>query len=115
MILKIVKHKPYNDLQVLLIFTIWLKNVWIDFVTRLYISTNWKGENYDFILVIVDWLAKIIYNKLIKVAINVLRLAIVIINIAVWHYGLLDLIISNKSLIFILKFWLSFCYFFGVK
>ena len=31
------------------------------------------------------------------------------------HYNFLDLIVSNRSLLFILKFRLLLCYFFGIK
>ena len=37
------------------------KNLSIDFVIRLLVSTNWKGKSYDFILVIVNWLTKMVY------------------------------------------------------
>ena len=87
----------------------------MDFVTRLSISTNWKNDNYDSILVIIDWLTKIIHYKPVKVTINALRLAKVILDVVVWHYGLPDSIMTNKSLFFTLKFWLSLCYFFGIK
>ena len=51
---KAVKHKPYRDLQSLLVPTHQWKDLAIDFVTGLLISTNWKGDSYDSILVIVD-------------------------------------------------------------
>ena len=35
----------------------------MNFVTGLPIWTNWKGDNYDSILVIVDRLTKIVYNE----------------------------------------------------
>lgn len=55
----------------------------MDFVTRLPIFTNWKGETYDSILVIIDWLTKIVYYKPVKVTINVPALAKMIINTVV--------------------------------
>ena len=33
----------------------------------------------------------------------------------VWHYNLLDLIVTNKSFLFTLKFNSLLCYFFGIK
>ena len=73
------------------------------FVTGLPISTNLKRNNYYFILVIVDWLIKIVYYKSVKIAINIPRLAKVIIEIVVYHHGLPDLIMTNKELLFTLK------------
>ena len=79
------------------------------------ISTDWKGDNYDSILVIVNQLIKMVYYKPVKVIINTPGLAKVIIDIVVRHYGLLDSIVTNQGSLFILKFWSSLCYFFGIK
>lgn len=80
---KAMKHKPYNDLQLLLILTQWWKDLLIDFVTGLSISTNWKRDNYNLILVIVDWLTKMINYKSIKMTIDALGLLKVIQNLVV--------------------------------
>ena len=58
---KVMRHKSYRDLQSLLVPTHWWKDLSIDFVTGLPVSTNWKDETYDSILVIVNWLTKIVY------------------------------------------------------
>ena len=50
------------------------------------ISTDWKGDNYNLILVIIDQLIKIVYYKLVKVTINTPGLAKVIIDIMVRHH-----------------------------
>lgn len=115
MSLKLVKQKPYGDLQLLLIPTYQWKDLSIDFVTGLPISTNWKGENYDFILVIVDWLTKMVHYKLVKIIIDALGLAKVILDMVVQYYGLSDSIIINQGSVFTSKFWSSLCYFFGIK
>ena len=47
----------------------------MDFVTDLPISINWNRNSYNFILVIVDQLTKIIHYKLVKITINVRGLA----------------------------------------
>ncbi len=62
----------------------------MDFVTGLPISANLKGDNYDLILVIVDWSIKMVYYKPIKVTIDTSGLAEVIINELV-----LELIITD--------------------
>ena len=56
-----------------------------------------------------------IYYKPVKNTINLLGLAEVIINMVIGYYGLADLIVINRSLFSISKFWLLLCYFFGIK
>ena len=56
---------------------------------------DWKRDNYDSILVIVDRLTKIVHYKLVKVTINTLDLTKVIINIVVKYQDLQDSIITN--------------------
>ena len=87
----------------------------MDFVTGLPVSIDWKGDNYDSILVIVDWLIMMVYYILIKIIFNAPRLAEVIIDMVVRHYRLLDSIITNIGSFFTSKFWLLLCYFLGIK
>ena len=87
----------------------------MDFITGLSISTDWKSDSYDSILVIVDWLTKIVHYKLVKVAIHALRLPKVILDMVVWHHGLPNSIMSDRGSLFILIFWSSLCYFLGIK
>ena len=56
-----------------------------------------------------------VHYKPVKIIINILGLAEVIIDVVVWHHGLPHSIITNKSSLFTLKFWSSLCYFFGIK
>lgn len=67
----------------------------MDFVTGLPISTNWKGETFDFILVIVDRLKKMVHYKPVKITIDAPGLAEVIIDIIIRHHGLPDFIVSD--------------------
>ena len=60
----------------------------MNFVTGLPVSINWKGDNYGFILVIVDWLTKIVYYKPVKITLDAQRLVEVIIDIVIRHHGL---------------------------
>lgn len=52
-------------------------------MTSLHIFINWKKDNYNFILVIIDQLIKIIYHKQVKITINIPGLVKVIINVVV--------------------------------
>ena len=87
----------------------------MDFLTGLPILANWKGNSYDSILVIVDWLTKMVYYKPVKVMINAPRLAEVILDVVVWHHGLPDSIVTDRGSLFTSKFWSLLCYFLGIK
>ena len=105
LISKTVCHKPYKNLQSLLILTHQWESFLIDFVTSLPLSTDWKGDNYDLILVIVNHLTKIVYYEVVKITIDILELAKVIIIMVMQYYGFPDSIISNRRVIFMSKFW----------
>ena len=87
----------------------------MDFVTGLPLSTDWKNDNNDSILVIVNRLTKMVHYKPVKVTIDAPEQAEVIIDVVVWHYGLPDSIVTDRGFFFTSKFWSSLCYFLGVK
>ena len=87
----------------------------MDFVTGLPILTNWKKNSYDSILVVIDWLTKMVQYEPVKITINATGLAKVIIDVMVWHHGLPNLIVTDKGSLFTSKFWSSLCYFLGIK
>lgn len=114
--LKAIYHKPYGNFKSLLILTYCWKDLLIDFVTGLPILTNWKNNSYNWILIIINYLIKIIYYKLVKVTIDAaIELAKMIIDRVIRYHNLPKLIISDRSLIFISKFWSWLCYFFAIK
>ena len=113
--LKAIRYKPYKDLQFLLVLIYQWKNFSIDFVIGLLLSLDWKDNSYKIIFVIVDRLIKMIYYELVKITIDVLGLAEVIIEVVIQYYGLPDSIISDHEAIFTSKFWSSLYYFFGIK
>ena len=65
------------------------------FMTGFLMSTNWKGDNYDLILVIVDRLIKMVYYESIKITINILDPVKVMINVVVYHYKVFESIVTN--------------------
>ena len=67
----------------------------MDFIISLPILANWKDNNYNLILVIVDRLTKMVHYKPIKVTIKISGLAKVIINIVVRYHGVLESIMTN--------------------
>ena len=112
---KTVCHKLYGDLQSLSVPIHQWKDLSIDFVTGLPLSVDWKGDSYNSILVIVNRLTKIVHYEPVKVTINTLGLAEVIIDVVVRHHGILNSIISDRGAIFTFKFWSSLCYFLSIK
>ena len=87
----------------------------MDVVTGLLSLVNWKSNSYNSILVIVNWLTKMVYYEPIKVTIDTLRLAIVILDVVIQNQDLLDSIITDRSLFFTSKFWSSLYYFLNIK
>ena len=91
------------------------KDLSMALITSLPILTDWKGDNYDLILVIVNRLMKIIYYKPIKITINALGFTEVIIDMIMRYHSFPDLTVTNRGLLFISTFWLLLCYFLGIK
>lgn len=92
---KSVVDKLYGDLQSLLMFAYCWKDILMDFIIELLISTNQKGNSYDIILVIVDQLPKMVHYQPVKITISVSDLMEVILNMIVQHYVLPNLIVSD--------------------
>ena len=56
----------------------------MDFVTKLSSSADWNEESYDSILVIVNWLTKMVYYKPVKVTIDAPGIAGIILDVIFW-------------------------------
>lgn len=113
--MNVVRHKLYNNFQWLSVSIDQWKDLSIDFVTRLPVSTNWKDDIYNSILVMIDQLIKMIYYVPVKVIIDILHFAEIIYNMVIRHHSLLNSIVSDWGLIFILKFIFLLYYFFEIK
>ncbi len=87
----------------------------MDFVMDFSISANGKNDSYNLILVIVDWLTKMVHYEPVKVMIDVPGLAEIIINVVVRQYGVPESIIMDRDLLFTSKFLSSLCYFLEIK
>lgn len=87
----------------------------MNFIITLLISKDLKGNNYNFIIVIVNKLTKIVYYKPVKTIINLAGLVEVIINIIVRYYSLSNSIINYKNALFISKFQLFLYYLQDIK
>ena len=67
----------------------------MNFVIGLPISTNWKSDSYDLILIIIDRLTKIIYYIPVKITIDAPGLAEKIINVVIHKHGVPELIVTD--------------------
>ena len=79
------------------------------------ISTDWKSDSYDSILVIIDRLTKMMYYEPVKVTINASGLAEVILDVVVRYHGLPDSIVLDRGSLFTSKFWSWLCYILSIK
>lgn len=77
-----------------------MKDLFIDIVTGLFVSLNWKSETYNSVLVIIDQLTKMVHYELVKIVIDSMRLVEVIINIIIWYHDLPDSIVMDQGSIF---------------
>lgn len=87
----------------------------MDFVTGLLKNIDWQIVEYDLILIIVNQFTKMVYYKPIFTILNAEQLAEILIETVIKYHGLSDSIITDKGLLFTLKFWSSFCYYLNVK
>lgn len=76
----------------------------MNFVTQLLISANEKSKSYDFILIIVDALKKMVHYMSVKTIINALSYAKSIMNVVIRGHGIAGYTISNHESVFISKF-----------
>ena len=56
-----------------------------------------------------------VHYEPVRVTIDALGLAEVILDVVVWHHSLSDSIVTDKGSFFTSKFQSSLCYFFGIK
>lgn len=67
----------------------------MDFVIGLPKSKGWQEVEYNFILVIIYRLTKIVYYEPIFIILDTEQLVEILIEIFIKYYGLLDLIVIN--------------------
>lgn len=77
-----------------------MKVLSIDFVITILVSTNFEEKIYDLILMIVDYLKKIVYYKHIKSIIDPLGLTANILDKLIRQHGLSNLIVIDQHSIF---------------
>lgn len=59
------------------------------------ILIDWKDNSYDLILIIIDYVIKMVYYTLVKIRINGAGFAKMIINVVIKYHNLLMSIISD--------------------
>lgn len=76
----------------------------MNMITGLPISIYWKGERYDLIFVIVDWLTEMLYYESVKLISNTPSLLKAILDVVVRHHNHFNSIVSDQNLLFNLDF-----------
>ena len=112
---KAQRHKLYGSLPSLPVPTHKWKDLSIDFVTRLPRSKDWRGVEYDSILVIVDRLTKMVHYEPVLTTLDAEQLAAVLIETVIKYHGLPNFIVTDRGSLFTLKIWSSLCYYLNVK
>ena len=112
---KATRHKPYGNLQSLPIPTHKWKDITMDFVTGLPESKDWKGVDYDSILVVVDRLTKMVHYEAVKKTLTAEQLAEVLRHCVFKYHGLPDSIVTDRGSLFTSNFWSSLCYYMKIK
>ena len=87
----------------------------MDFVTDLPKSRDWNGVIYDFILVIVDRLTKMVHYVPVSKTVSAEDLAEILIREVVRLHGLPDSIITDRGSVFTAKYYSSLCYALKIK
>lgn len=70
-------------------------NFFIGLAINVAVLIDWKNDNYNAILVDINYLTKIVHFEFVKTIIDVIDLAKVIINVIMKHYNLSKSIISD--------------------
>ena len=112
---KAQKHKPYGSMQSLPVPSHKWKDLSMDFVTGLSKSKDWRGVEYDSILVIVDRLTKMVHYEPAFTTLDAEQLAKVLIEAVIKYHGLPDSIVTDRGSLFTSKFWSSLCYYLTIK
>ncbi len=59
------------------------------------ISTNFKSNSYNSILVIINWLMKMVHYELVKITIDIPNLSEVILDVIVQYHNFFNSIVSD--------------------
>lgn len=70
-----------------------LEELSLDVMTGLRLSIDWKGDNYDVIIVVVNCCTKMVHYKPVKTTIDSVGIAKVIMDVVVKYHSLLKSII----------------------
>lgn len=112
---KAQRNQPYGSLQSLPVPTHKWRDLSMDFVTRLPKSKDWRGVEYDSILVIVDRFTKMVHYESVLTTLDAEKLAEVLIEAVIKYHGSPDSIVTDRGSLFTSKFWASLCYCLNVK
>ncbi len=92
---KAQSYQPYSSIQALpVLFHKW-NILSIDFMTRLSNRKNRRGAEYESIIIIVDWLIKMVHYELLLTTLTSDQLAAILIDIVIKYHGLPESIVID--------------------
>ena len=112
---KAQRYKPYGSMQALFVFTYKYKDLSIDFMTGLPKSQNCRWVEYDWILIIVDRLTKMVYYEPVFTILDTEQLANILIEALIKYHSLPDSIVTDWGWLFSSKFRSSLCFHLIIK
>lgn len=113
---KVVRHKPYGEMQALPLPAKPFESISMDFITDLPPSMEpGSSRAYDSILVIVDRYTKVVKYISCTKTIDAPELAHLFLRFWVKDQGVPKDIVSDRGSVFTSKFWSAFCFYLKVK
>lgn len=112
---KVVRHRPYGELQPLPVPSGPWSSIAMDFITGLPPSTDDNGVAYDAILVVIDRYTKLVRYLPCKKTLSAQQLATLLIKEIFTRFGIPTDIVSDRGSLFTSKFWSTLCFYMAVR
>ena len=106
---KTSRHRFYNELVSLLVFTRFWVEIFMNFITKL-LANRHENDVYDAILVIIDKYTKMFLYILVKSIWSIEDLIDIFFEKVFLYFENVKSIVSNKNNLFTSDFWSTLCY-----
>ena len=113
--MKAPRHRLYSELQLLLMLTTPWKNILIDMIVGLPLSTDSNWDIYNVILIVMDHFTKMVRYFPVQKMMAAPQLADLFCKEIVKHYGTLRSIVADRAGLFMEGYWSTLCYYMKAK